>query len=299
MIRLDLNGKDFAPLTVHLLDLLHELKGQDIPLIVVGGYSLFLRRLIIEQTGVTTLYTAIPPQRATEDFDIVLKLELLADRHRVQALRAAFDHLGYEVVEGAEKYQFRKPGSAWEGYHDVKIDLLARTPGPGDPQLPYKGRRISTSKSKNPLHAHTTPEAIAVEDGLREIVLVGPRTTGEVYEGTVFLPAPYAIYLMKLFAFRDEEIAIKGIDREPYTRKHALDLYTLTALLTSDEYDALEIYRAKYGDDPVVQEAGEIVARYFSRPDSRGAIRLQEHGSFPISHQLPDFLALLAEFFPA
>ncbi|MCA1595879.1 MAG: hypothetical protein LC772_05595, partial [Chloroflexi bacterium] len=133
MITVDLNATPFAPLSAHLLDLLHELEGQDVPLILAGGYSLFLRRLAIEQSGTRTLYASIPPLRATEDFDVVLKLELLADLPKVQSLRRAIDNLQYQVVKGAEKYQFYKPGTGWEGHREVKIDLLARLPGPADP----------------------------------------------------------------------------------------------------------------------------------------------------------------------
>ena len=300
MIKLDLSATPFAPLSAHLMDLLHELDGQNVPLIVVGGYSLFLRRLIVEQTGSRSLYAFIPPVRATEDFDIVLKLELLADPVRVLHLAAAIERLGYDVLKDAARYQFCKPGTAWEGHRDVKIDLLARQPGPADPQLPYDERRIfpKGKKKGNPLHARCTPEAIAAEDGLTEVALAGQRTSMEAYEGTVFLPSPYAIYLMKLFAFRDEETGKKRGERELYARKHALDLYTLTSLLTEVEYDNLQAYRERYGSHPAAQDASSIVAEFFSRPDSKGALRIQEHPDFPGTSELDDFLALLAEIFP-
>ncbi|MCA1595880.1 MAG: hypothetical protein LC772_05600, partial [Chloroflexi bacterium] len=83
-----------------------------------------------------------------------------------------------------------------------------------------------------------------------------------------------------------------------YAQKHALDLYTLSALLTQQEYDALDGYRTRYGHDPLAEEAGEIVAQFFSGMDTTGTIRIREQASFPRANQLNDFLRLLAEVFP-
>jgi hypothetical protein len=169
MTPLDLTTTPFAPLSSHLLDLLHALEGEDIPLILVGGFGLFLRRLLITQLGVPTLYPSVPVPRATEDFDVVLKLHILADVVRMKTLRAAIDGLGYQVVETAQEYQFRKPGTAWGSNRDVKIDLMAREPETTDPKLYVGGVRLMPRNRNNPLHAYRTPEAVAVEADLWEI----------------------------------------------------------------------------------------------------------------------------------
>ena len=80
-----------GPLAAHLLDLLDALEGQDIPLILVGGFGLFLRREWLLETGTKTLFERVPESRATEDFDLVLRLELLADLMKMTGLRAAFE----------------------------------------------------------------------------------------------------------------------------------------------------------------------------------------------------------------
>ena len=296
---LDLSATPFAPLSAHLLDLLQALEGHDIPLILVGGFGLFLRRQIVVQRGIQTLYAVIPEPRATEDLDFILKLQLLADVSKMEGLRATIDILGYEVVESAREYQFRKPGTVWGSQRDVKIDLMARTPEEGDPKLHIGGRRLMPQKHNNPLHAFRTPEAIAVEESLEEVALSELCTSGQSYTGTIYLPVSFALYLMKLFAFRDEQIGRKGSNREQYARKHAIDLYTISALLTAEEYDALSIYREKYESHPTVQEATTIVSEYFARRDSPGTIRLQEHPDFPAANQLEDFVGLLAEIFSA
>src|SRR5689334_6403561 len=157
---------------------------------------------------------------------------------------------------------------------------MAREPGEDDPRLHRGGFRLMPRKKNNPLHAFLTPEAIAVEDGLREIAIAGNRPAGEPYEGQLFLPHPYAACLMKLFAFRDEETGRKGSSRPLYARKHALDIYTLTALLTPEEHDSLAEYRARYGSLPIGVLAADIVHQFFAEPGARGAIRLLEHSNF-------------------
>ena len=254
-----LDTTPFASLAAHLLDLIRATEGKKIPLILVGGFGMTLRRERVVATKERTLYDSLPSLRTTEDFDLLLQLEALADMNRMSVLRATLDALGYIVVPSAQNFQFFLQNSNNENRSNVKIDLLARQPEAEDPPLIIKGHRIMPRKNNNPLHAYMTPEAIAAEYMLQKITVSGALTTGEAYQGSIFLPHPYAIYLMKLFAFRDEENAEKGKGREPYARKHARDLYTLTELLTQTEYDELSIFRARYQKHPIAIEAGQIV----------------------------------------
>ena len=292
----DLTATPFAPLGSHLLDLLHALDGHEIPLILVGGFGLFLRQEHLLVTGSKTLYPGVPAARATEDFDALLKLTVLADVPKMLALRDALTALGYEVVTGAERYQFFKPDTAGEGRRNVKIDLLARKPEAGDPPLPHDARRIGPLPRKNPLHAHVTPEAFTVEDGLLTVALAGNRTDGTPSTGEVFLTNPYSLYLMKLFAFRDEEEGKKGAGRQDYARKHAQDIATITALLTEPENAALPAYRAKHGSHPIAKEAANIVERYFHDDAQAGSLRMTEASIPEPLRELA--LGILTETFP-
>ncbi|WP_394796896.1 hypothetical protein [Armatimonas sp.] len=278
MAAVDLSRTPFAPLGAHLLDLLHALSGHEIPLILVGGFGLFLRQEHLLVTGSETLFPGVPAARATEDFDALLQLTVLADVEKMRSLRDALTTLGYEVVVGAERYQFFKPDTAGAGRRNVKIDLLARKPEAGDPQLTHDSRRIGPLAKKNPLHAHVTPEAFAVEEGLVQVPLAGNRTDGASSTGAVFLTNPYALYLMKLFAFRDEEEGKKGAGRQDYARKHAQDIATITALLTESESAELPAYRARHLDHVLAQEAAEIVERYFHDEAQAGPLRMTEAG---------------------
>lgn len=275
---INLTQTPFNSLGMHLLDLLKELDGYDIPLILVGGFGLFLRRECQLSSGAKTIYSPVPNTRSTEDFDALLKLNVLADVPKMQALRDALSHLNYEVIKGAEKYQFIKLGTEENGRRSVKVDLLARKPEADDPQLTHDSRRIGPLRKNNPVHAHVTPEAIAVEEGLLRVTLNGYCTSGESYAGDVFLANPYALCLMKLFAFRDEEEEKKGEGRQAYARKHAQDIATIIALLTEAEYSRLSDYQVMFANHVIVQEANDIVYRYFSASEQAGLLRLREAG---------------------
>jgi hypothetical protein len=292
-----LNDTPFAPLVGHLLDVLHELEGQDIPLIIAGGFGLLLRRQWLEAAGTRTLIENIPSARATEDFDVVLRLEVLADTQKLTTLRHALDRLGYKVVIGAEKYQFIKPDTAWGAGRNVKVDLLARQPAANDARFRADTRRVRPRGNHNPLHAHVTPEAIAVEEDLLEITIEGSRPTRETGRGIVYLPHPYATLLMKLFAFRDEHEGRKGNGREPYARKHAGDLFSIAAMLSAEENDALNSFRERHQASAIAREAAGIVQDYFSTPSSSGMLRLREAlgGREPAEFAL--FLGVLGDTF--
>ena len=66
MPAVDLTRTPFAPLGAYLLDLLHALDGHEIPLILVGGFGLFLRQEHLAAEGTRTLFPGVSPARATE-----------------------------------------------------------------------------------------------------------------------------------------------------------------------------------------------------------------------------------------
>jgi hypothetical protein len=100
--------------------------------------------------------------------------------------------------------------------------------------------------------------------------------------------------MMKLFAFKDR---FKDPDKE-YGRYHALDLYMILATTTEQEWGiALEI-RDKQDSEPIITEAGQLVAEYFSAFDRMGMIRLRESTYFRPELQLDAFMSALQELFP-
>lgn len=116
------------PLLTTLLDLLYELRDADFPLVLVGGYGLYIRQERLQESGEPTLLEAIPPLRATNDLDVFLRTELVTDSERLRPLRGALYRLGFMVIPSAQNYQFARKftlaGQDW----DIKIDLTAKPP---------------------------------------------------------------------------------------------------------------------------------------------------------------------------
>ena len=290
------SGEIVDPLQATLLDLLYELREADLPLILGGGYGLFLRQKQVIESRERLLLTSVPPLRSTNDLDFFLRTELMADSTRLKPLREALDRLGFTVIASAQNYQFarvfRLGGQEW----DVKIDLLTRKPDRVEyPRLKFDARRVSPHPSVG-VHAHTTPEAVAIEADVTPLTVDGQRTDGAEYSGTVYLPTSYAFLMMKLFALRDQW----QNDRKDYGRKHALDVYTVIAMLTEAEFDRSLTLRNRYQATAEATEAALVVAQLFADGNAPGSLRLREHPNFPrvTPGEWNEFLRTLTELFP-
>jgi hypothetical protein len=279
-----------------LLDLLYELRDQDMPVILGGGYGLYLKQVFLQDT--LTSRTLIPGElwpapRATEDLDILLKTEVVVDAQRMRPIRAALDRLGYVAVQGAEYMQFAKPVGAGRV---VKVDLLTGPLGPlqNDPRVRVDDRRVRPRESVQ-LHAHRTDEAVGFQEDTLAIPVLGVLTNGEDYEAAVHVPQAFTLLLMKLHAFRD-----RCTDGEKdMARHHALDLYRITAMMTEDEFGRTRQRVAEHQGEPVLVEAKRILLENFASSESLGSLRLREHPLWGGDMALAEFLAALRDLFHA
>ena len=280
-------------LQTSLLDLLHEMEDTDIKLIIGGGFGIYLKTDLVQRLGIRTLLREWPEPRSTNDLDLFLRPELLIDSGKLKSLSEAILRLGYRVVPGAEKYQFMKPGPIGAEAGGVKIDILT------GPQSCFQGTRVRVDARRarpNPsvgIHAHPVDEAPTLEEGLLPVTLAGKLGSGESWQAEACLPHPYTFLMMKLFAFKDR---FSDGDKE-FGRYHALDLYTILATTTEEEWEyALEL-RDQQGDEPYVMEAGRLVSEYFSALDRLGLIRLRESHYYRPELQLDGFMSALQELF--
>ena len=101
--------------------------------------------------------------------------------------------------------------------------------------------------------------------------------------------------MMKLFAFKDR---VNDADRE-FGRYHALDLYSILATTTEEEWKYSIELRDQYGAEPCVMEARRLVSKYFSALESLGMIRLRESLYYRRELQIDEFMSALEELFPA
>ncbi len=276
-----------------LLDLLHELRDADLPLILGGGYGLFLKQREVQESGVQLLLNSVPPLRSTNDLDLFLKAELLTDSSRLIPLRNALDKLGFEAIGSAKFYQFVKNFDFEARMWEIKVDFLAAPPNTQlFPHVKMDSRRIRPQPSVG-IHAHRTNEAVAVEDEAQPITLSGFLSAGKEFKGDLSLPSTYAFMLMKLFALRDQA----DVESKGFGRKHALDLYTLAAIMTEEDLQQSFALRERYRDRPEAIEASRIARILFGDENSTGRLRLREHEFSPDSKSLTDFSEILREIF--
>jgi hypothetical protein len=277
-----------------LLDLLEKIRGSEIRLIIGGGFGVYLKTNYANRQNKRTLLNQWPEPRSTNDLDLFLRPELLIESSRLKPMVSAITDLGYQVVPGAEYYQFVKPGPGGTNVGSVKIDILT------GPQSCFEGTRVKADtrrarpKPSVGMHAHPVDEALTLEEGLLAILLAGTLSLGASWESEIFLPHPYTFSMMKLFAFRDR---LDDPDKE-FGRYHALDLYTILATTTEGEWEyALEL-RDQHKNDPLTIEAGHMVSEYFSAPERLGMIRLRESHYYRPELQIEKFMSVLQELFP-
>jgi hypothetical protein len=281
-------------LQTSLLDLLHEMEGSEVKVIIGGGFGIYLKVVHVAKESRRTLWREWPEPRSTNDLDLFLRPELLIESEKLKPLAEAIERLGYQAVAGAEKYQFVKPGPGGADPGSVKIDILT------GPQSRFKGTKVrADARRARPhpsigIHAHPVDEALTLEDGLLPIVLAGALSSGVPSKAEIFLPHPYTFAMMKLFAFRDR---VEDADKD-FGRYHALDLYTILATTTEDEWAYALKLRDQNRGQPGMIEAGRLVSEYFSATNRLGIIRLKESPYYRPELRLDEFTSVLQELFP-
>lgn len=283
-------------LVTALWDLSRELPDLPTPLLVGGGFGLYLKqRHLEEQEDLWTLMPGElwPPARATEDVDLLIPTEIIVNVEHMRAIRAALDRLGYRPE--VEHFQFVKDTD----YGPVKVDLLTcEVPPELADRVQVKEPRIRPI-GHVALHAYLTKEAIELGVAPFELTLHAYGSGGEVRELAVRVPNAFTYLLMKLHAFRDRV----NDPRKNLAAHHALDIYRIVAMLTRDEYDLVKRLASDHRGEDAVVAAGRIVGEAFADDRSLGALRLRtgarDAGLGARDVRVKDLVAVLREFFPA
>ena len=278
-------------LKTSLLDLHRKLRGRGIRLILGGGYGLFLKQRHLRAQNVRTRLSMDmwPEARSTSDLDVFLRAEVVTDSKLMGVVRKALDDLDYRVVEEAKFYQFIKELPR-KGH--VKLDLLVGPLGTHEGQARRDKRRVHPIPSVD-LHAHPVDEALCVEEACMEIAVDGHLSTGEDYQGCVFVPQGFSYLLMKLFAFRDR----KDDDDKDMGRHHSLDILRIVAMMTQEECQTTLTKCREYSSHNSLKEARRIVREHFADEESIGVLRMREHPLFRREIDLEAFLEDLHSFF--
>jgi hypothetical protein len=281
------------PLLANLLDLLRELDGRGVPLTVGGGFGLFLKRGHLDRTGERTLYTELPGVRATNDIDVFLRADVLADHARTAEVAGALAALGYTAVPEAKFFQWMRPVRVGGYDQEVKIDILVGPIAAHRAKLKVSRPRVRP-KGDIQFHAFHTEEALHIEDRPVPVTVSGSTSDGSEYQSTVLVPEAFPYLMMKLHAFADR----KDEANRDFGRHHALDLYAVVGMMTEDEYERAKAFGEADREDPHVRWAREIVAEDFGSETATGVIRLREHPLSRPDFRIRDFIGVLTEVFP-
>jgi hypothetical protein len=280
------------PLLASLLDLLRELDGRDVPLTVGGGFGLYLKRTHLARTSEQTLFAELPEVRSTNDIDLFLGAEVLADLSRTKEVADAIKRLGYTAVEEAKYLQWKRPVMVAGVPQEVKLDVLVGPLGRYRGSLKVKSPR-ARPKGEIEFHAYTVEEALHIEDQPIGVPVEGLASDGQPYRGTVYVPEAFPYLMMKLHAFSDR----KGDANKDLGRHHALDVYTVVGMMTEAEFERAKALGAADRDDAHGRRAREIVSEDFSSAVATGIVRLREHPLYRPDFQLDEFVSVLGEIF--
>lgn len=257
---------------------LHAATDGKLPLVLAGGYGLYLKQQRLQDIDERTLFPREewPIPRTTEDIDLLLYAEIATNSSRMNEVRAALDRMKFNPIDTAKYYQFvRKDDDGM-----VKIDLLAGPLGKHEAHVRADPRRVRPRPSVK-LHARKTPEAIGVEE---ESVAIAIKNGVDV-----LIPNALTFVLMKLGALGDRA----DNEAKDFGRHHALDLYRCVAMLTPREDDAATRIRDRHAGHQALQTGQEQVESLFRSAESVGRIRLLEHSLLPKAANVDRFVVEL------
>lgn len=256
------------PLITTVIDL-DEALGGNAGLLLAGGLGLFLKQQHLRASGVRTLLSADrwPTARTTQDIDLMLRAEVVANAAEMARYRAVLDRLGFVVDDAAKWMKFTREVDG----RRVVIDLMVGPLGPFAGQVERDRVRVRPAKSSG-LHARATDDALGIEASpLRHRITDADRSC------EVLLPQAFPFTLMKLGALRDR---LSDAHKDE-GRHHALDLYRIVAMLTEAEDAHAAQMTTRHAGDPVLVAAIRTVHDLFLPTAGLGRLRLMEHSLCP------------------
>jgi hypothetical protein len=260
------------PLITTVLDLDAALGG-NAGLLLGGGLGLYLKQEYLRTTGARTLlpFDRLPQARTTQDIDLFLRAEVIADEESVARYRDALNSLGFVVVPDAKWLKFARD----VGGTEVLLDIMVGPLGEHVSEVNLKEFRVRPKQldAKDGLHARLTEDALGIERDPTSLTLNGSRNDGSAASCEVLIPRPFPYALMKLGALRDR---INDEDKQE-GRHHAMDLYRIVGMLTEEDEAASVPLAIEFADSDVVVEALRTIKVLLAPNHGKGRIRLIEY----------------------
>ncbi len=282
---------DNDPLFHSLLELVRELDTDNIPIILGGGMSLYLRMKYL--TSKTHRYPFDLQIRSTGDLDLFLSASLISDLEKIEGLKRVLDRLGYRVIPEAKNFQFSKQIMLYGQLRIVRIDLLAAPPDQAEKRkVEIKKPRIKP-KGAEGIHAYLTQEAAGIEIGKE---LVDPRQLGSdlnLKNQILFIPSAYNYLILKLHAFEDRKNRTDNLSDSG--RHHAFDLFATIARMREKDWEVARQHLKIESAQKYLKRAIKIRKENFSKLTDLGLLRLRESAMYRTGQEIYDpYLELLA-----
>jgi len=278
-----MTAEDNDPLVRHLAELAKGLDTENIPIILGGGMSLYLRQKFMSRQ--TARYPFDLLSRSTEDLDIFLSSGLIVDAWKIDALRHTIDRLGYQVVPEARNFQFKKEVLLYGRERTIKIDLLAAPPREEDMALvSIKKPRIKPKKCVSDIHAYLTVESEGIELGKHAIEpeLLVPSL--KLKNKILFLPSAFNLLILKLHAFEDR----KNDEKSYFGRHHAWDIFATTVKMNEADWAAAKAHLELHATHSYMKKAAGVRKADFSSRTGLGLLRLRENEAYKQERELYD-----------
>lgn len=290
---------DNDPLVHHLLELCRELDKDNVAVVLGGGMSLYLRLKFFSVR--TPRYPFDPAIRSTADLDVFLSSHLIADRQKIESLKASLLRLGYEVDPKAKNFQFIKPVKLFGQDRTIKIDLLAAPPDAEDrAKVQITKPRIKPAGVEG-FHAYLTDEAAGIEISKLPVDISRLDSGLKLKNQVLYLPSAFNFLILKLHAFEDRKN--REDTKSNFGRHHAFDLFATVARMDEKDWQAAQEHLAVHRGQAYMAKTISIRKENFSGKTGLGLLRLQESQSYQADRAtyaayLESFLKDLADLFP-
>ena len=252
-------------LTSSLIELAKELEKTDVPLIVGGGLSLYLRTTLFNKKY-SLRYPKRILQRSTKDIDIFLSSDLIIDSAKIELIRDSLKKLNYKPL--TKFFQFSKNIAP---DRNIVIDILSAPPSKENmDKIKFNGVRIKPVGIEE-FHARLVKEAKDINLGSIPLNDFS-NLKKNVNISNLFIPSSFNYIILKLHAFNDR-LNDSSVD---YGQHHAYDIFATVTDMDEGDWKNAEHHFNFAKDSEYIKSAQNIISNNFSRKDNMGIIRLQE-----------------------
>lgn len=258
------------PMWPHFQPLWTAFKNAGEPMVLAGGYGLFLKQAWLMDQQAMPVVVALPDwidatPRVTKDLDIIIGLELLASVDAQGVIARTMKANQFDVAD--PRWQFKKH---LDGDRHMMVDFHAMLPE-GDSRLKADKLRVKHRRSlgEEGVHGRRNPEAVGSET----------HPFSFQYNGLdIAVPNPVSWTVMKLISMRDRHLRSQDMERDEELRqqegaqamKHARDVTRIIAMTTLNERDRVTEVINTIREQPPFHEAIKVCNQYFDDVDAWG-----------------------------